>query len=93
MASATLVEGEWRVEERRGDEEGRFIRSGTTLREFATADRSGGFRAEAGRYHLYVSWACPWAHPTHPTIILRKLKGLEDAVSLAAVSSFMGADG
>ena len=90
MASATLVEGEWRGEERRGDEEGRFIRSGTTLRASTTADRSGGFRAEAGRYHLYVSWACPWAHPT---IILRKLKGLEDAVSLAAVSSFMGADG
>ena len=85
-----LVEGEWRVQERRGDEEGRFVRSGTTFRDLVTADDSSGFRAEAGRYHLYVSWACPWAHRT---AILRKLKGLEDAVSLAAVGSFMGDEG
>jgi glutathionyl-hydroquinone reductase len=85
-----LVEGEWRVEERRGDEEGRFVRSGTTFRDFVTADDSSGFRAEAGRYHLYISWACPWAHRT---AILRKLKGLEDVVGLAAVGSFMGDDG
>lgn len=90
MAPGTLVEGEWRVEERRGDEEGRFVRSWTTFRDLVTADDSSGFRAEAGRYHLYVSWACPWAHRT---AILRKLKGLEDAVSLAAVSSFMGDEG
>lgn len=85
-----LVEGEWRVEERRGNEEGRFVRSGTTFRDFVTADDSSGFRAEAGRYHLYISWACPWAHRT---AILRKLKGLEDVVGLAAVGSFMGDDG
>ena len=90
MAPGMLVEGEWRVEERRGDEEGRFVRSGITFRDLVTADDSSGFRAEAGRYHLYVSWACPWAHRT---AILRKLKGLEDAVSLAAVSSFMGDEG
>jgi glutathionyl-hydroquinone reductase len=90
VAPGMLVEGEWRVEERRGDEEGRFVRSGTTFRDFVTADDSSGFRAEAGRYHLYVSWACPWAHRT---AILRKLKGLEDAVSLAAVGSFMGDEG
>lgn len=90
MAPGMLVEGEWRVEERRGDEEGRFVRSGTTFRDFVTADDSSGFRAEAGRYHLYISWACPWAHRT---AILRKLKGLEDVVGLAAVGSFMGDDG
>ena len=90
MAPGMLVEGEWRVEERRGDEEGRFIRSGTTFHDFVTADDSSGFRAEAGRYHLYISWACPWAHRT---AILRKLKGLEDVVGLAAVGSFMGDDG
>ena len=90
MVPGMLVEGEWRVEERRGDEEGRFIRSGTTSRDFVTADDSSGFRAEAGRYHLYISWACPWAHRT---AILRKLKGLEDVVGLAAVGSFMGDDG
>jgi putative glutathione S-transferase len=85
-----LVEGEWRVEERRGDEEGRFVRSGTIFRDFVTADDSSGLRAEAGRYHLYISWACPWAHRT---AILRKLKGLEDVVGLATVGSFMGDDG
>lgn len=90
MAPGMLVEGEWRVEERRGDEEGRFIRSGTTFRDFVTADDSSGFRTEAGRYHLYISWACPWAHRT---AILRKLKGLEDVVGLQAVGSFMGDDG
>ena len=73
-----------------GDEEGRFVRSGTTFRDFVTADDSSGFRAEAGRYHLYISWTCPWVHRT---VILRKLKGLEDAVSLAVVGSFMGDDG
>ena len=90
MAPGMLVEGEWRVEERRGDEEGRFVRSGTAFRDFVTADDSSGFRAEAGRYHLYISWACPWAHRT---AILRKLKGLEDVVGLATVGSFMGDDG
>ena len=90
MAPGMLVEGEWRVEERRGDEEGRFVRSGTIFRDFVTADDSSGFRAEAGRYHLYISWACPWAHRT---AILRKLKGLEDVVGLATVGSFMGDDG
>jgi len=70
VAPGMLVEGEWRVEERRGNEEGRFVRSGTTFRDFVTADDSSDFRAEAGRYHLYISWACPWAHRT---AILRKL--------------------
>ncbi|HET7479373.1 MAG TPA: glutathione S-transferase family protein, partial [Rubrobacteraceae bacterium] len=45
---------------------------------------------EAGRYHLYIAWACPWAHRT---AIMRKLKGLEDAIGLSAVGSFMGDDG
>src|SRR4029453_14145310 len=50
----------------------------------------GGFRAEAGRYHLYVSYACPWAHRT---LIMRALKGLEEAVSLSVVHWFMGENG
>jgi len=50
----------------------------------------GGFRAEPGRYHLYVSLACPWAHRT---IIFRKLKGLESIISLSVVDPFMGEKG
>jgi len=85
-----LVEGEWITERRRQDEEGRFVRTETSFRDFVTADGSSGYKAEPGRYHLYISWACPWAHRT---AILRKLKGLEDAVGLSAVGSFMGDDG
>ena len=47
-----------------------------------TADGSSGFPAEAGRYHLYISWGCPWAQRT---AIARKLMGLEDVVSLSYV--------
>jgi putative glutathione S-transferase len=49
-----------------------------------------GFNAESGRYHLYVSLACPWAHRT---VIYRKLKGLEDMISMSVVNAFMGDDG
>src|SRR5918997_6189751 len=85
-----LVEGAWKTDGLPRGREGRFVRSATTFRERVTADGSSGFPAEAGRYHLYVSWACPWAHRT---AILRKLKGLESAIGLSAVGSFMGDDG
>src|ERR687890_1487940 len=85
-----LVEGEWRTERQRQDEEGRFVRAETSFRDFVTADGSSGYRAEPGRYHLYVSWACPWAHRT---AILRKLKGLEEAITLSSVEPYMGEDG
>ena len=85
-----LVEGEWKTESRLQDEGGRFRRAETSFRDRVTADGSSGFRAEAGRYHLYVAWACPWAHRT---AILRKLKGLEGAIGLSAAGSFMGDDG
>ena len=48
---------------------------------------TGGFKAEAGRYHLYVSLACPWAHRT---LILRALKGLENAIPVSVVHLHMG---
>src|SRR5688500_9011494 len=79
-----LVEGVWRDERlvaKRGD--GRFVRSATQFRNWVTADGSpgptgaGGFAAAPGRYPLYVSLACPWAHRT---LILRKLEGLEEAI-------------
>jgi putative glutathione S-transferase len=64
------------------DERGNFVRPPSRFRDRVTADGSSGFPAEAGRYHLYVSLACPWAHRT---IIMRRLKGLEDVVSLSVV--------
>src|SRR5690606_6198998 len=71
---------------------GKFVRSNAGFRNWITPDGSagpsgeGGFPAEAGRYHLYVSLACPWAHRT---LILRKLKELDDLISVSVVSPKM----
>ena len=89
-----LVDGQW--QDRWYDtriSKGRFVRKESQYRNWVTADGSpgpsgtGGFRAEAGRYHLYVSYACPWAHRT---LILRAVKGLEDMISVSVVHWFMG---
>jgi putative glutathione S-transferase len=67
---------------------GRFLRQESAFRNWITPDGTpgptgdGGFRAEAGRYHLYVSLACPWAHRT---LIFRALKGLKSAISVSVV--------
>jgi putative glutathione S-transferase len=58
---------------------GAFLRQPDAFRGWVTADRSSGYPAAAGRYHLYVSWACPWAHRT---IIVRRLKRLEGVVGM-----------
>lgn len=63
-------------------QEGHFVRQADAFGQWVTADGRSGFPAEAGRYHLYVSWACPWAHRV---IIARKLKGLEAAIGMTAV--------
>jgi len=71
---------------------GRFKRSQSAFRNWVTADGSagptgtGGFKAEADRYHLYVSYACPWASRA---LILRKLKGLEEIIPYSVVSAKM----
>ncbi|HHI94706.1 MAG TPA: glutathione S-transferase family protein [Gammaproteobacteria bacterium] len=73
---------------------GEFIRVTSVFRNWITKDGSpgptgeGGFVAEPGRYHLYVSYACPWAHRT---LIFRKLKGLEDIISVSVVHPLMPA--
>ena len=84
MGLGILAEGKWISRRDQEDEQGRFIRPSTTFRHKITADGSSGFKAESGRYHLYISWACPWAHRT---AILRKLKGLEDAIGLSVVAA------
>jgi putative glutathione S-transferase len=61
---------------------GRFQRQDSRFRDWVTADGSSGYPAAAGRYHLYVSLACPWAHRA---VILRELKGLRDAIGMSIV--------
>ncbi len=61
---------------------GRYERPPSAFREWVAADGSTPYPAEPGRYHLYVSWACPWAHRT---VIGRLLKGLEDVIGLSVV--------
>ena len=65
---------------------GAFVRSESQYRNAITADGSSGFKAEKDRYHLYVSMACPWAHRT---LIFRKLKKLEQVISVSAVAPHM----
>src|SRR5687768_4920952 len=64
------------------DDRGEFKRQHDAFRGWVTADGRSDYPAEPGRYHLYVSWACPWAHRT---IIVRKLKKLEDVIGMTAV--------
>jgi len=92
-----LIDGEWHDKwydtKKSG---GRFERQASKFRNWVTADGSpgpsgeGGFKAEPGRYHLYVSYACPWAHRT---LIFRKLKGLEAMIDVSVVDPFMGSNG
>src|SRR5690606_6406677 len=92
-----LVDGKWHdVWYDTKSTQGRFERSKSQFRNWITADGSpgptgeGGFKAEPGRYHLYVSLACPWAHRT---LIFRALKKLEDAISVAVVDYLMAEEG
>ncbi len=69
---------------------GEFQREASVFRHWIRTDSSTGFKAEPGRYHLYVSLACPWAHRT---LIFRRLKKLEQAVSVSIVNPFYGPQG
>jgi putative glutathione S-transferase len=88
-----LIDGVWHDQWYDTEEtKGKFEREAAKFRNWVTVDGSagptgeGGFKAEPGRYHLYVSYACPWAHRT---IIFRKLKKLEDIISLNVVNPHM----
>jgi putative glutathione S-transferase len=92
-----LIEGQWRDQwYDTAASKGRFVRSESQFRNWVTKDGSAGpsgtagFKAEAGRYHLYVSYACPWAHRT---LIFRKLKRLEEIISLSVVHWHMADEG
>ena len=90
MASGMMIEGKWTTGRNQSDPNGKFNEIPTTFRDRVTADGSSGFKAEAGRYHLYVSLACPWAHRT---LIMRELKGLNEAISISIVDPIMSDQG
>ena len=97
MAHGVFVEGAWRTEwYDTSASGGRFVPSEPLYRNWITPDGSpgpsggGGFPAERGRYHLYVSLACPYAHRT---VIFRRLKRLEDIISMSIVAPVMGERG
>ena len=92
-----LVEGKWHDQwYDTAVTGGRFVRNDAQFRNWVTPDGRagpsgvGGYKAEAGRYHLYVSLACPWANRT---LILRALKGLESIIGVSVVNPFMGENG
>jgi len=79
-----LIDGQWHDQwydtKKSG---GTFVRSDAQFRNWVTVDDDADFKPESGRYHLYVSYACPWAHRT---LIVRTLKGLADHISVSVVS-------
>ena len=87
-----LIDGQWHDQWYKSSKDGAFQREQAQRRNWITPDGSpgptgvGGFNAEAGRYHLYVSLACPWAHRT---LITRQLKGLESLIGVSVVSWLM----
>ncbi len=96
MALGLMERGAWQEKDPARVKDGRFVRPPTIYRNFVTPDGSpgptgeGGFPAEAGRYHLYVSLACPWAHRT---LIFRTLKKLDDLISVSVVEPLFGKRG
>lgn len=87
-----LINGQWHEDWYEDKKKGEFDRPPTYFRNWITPNGEkgpsgeGGFKAESGRYHLYVSYACPWAHRT---IIFRQLKGLTDHISMSTVHPHM----
>ena len=82
MALGKLIDGKWTTKWTEHNEQGQFQRMATVFHDRITRDGASGFKAEAGRYHLYISLGCPWAHRT---ALLWKLKGLENVIGLSIV--------
>lgn len=88
-----LVDGKWSADwhpVQAKDRKGGFVRQDSQFRHAVTPDGASGFKAEAGRYHLYVALICPWASRT---LVARKLKGLEDVISVSVVEPELDAQG
>lgn len=94
-----LVDGKWTQNwqpVQKADSKGRFVRQVSSFRNWITPDGAagptgeGGFKAEAGRYRLYVAFICPWASRT---LIARKLKGLEELIPVTVVNPVLGDQG
>ena len=86
-----LIDGAWSHEDLRAQNaDGSFARPESPWRRWITADGSSGFRAEPGRYHLYVNVGCPWAYRT---VLFRHLKGLQAAISMSCTHPAAGPEG
>lgn len=87
-----LVDGQWTTKWYEPDPEGHFVRSEAGFRDWVRDGAEGdeAFAPADGRYHLYVGWACPWAHRT---MIIRALKGLEQAIDVSIVEPYMSDQG
>jgi putative glutathione S-transferase len=90
MTANMMIAGKWVTDQTRSDASGQFHDKLTTFHDRVTADGSSGFKAEVGRYHLYVSLACPWAHRT---LIMRELKGLQNVISVSIADVILGDQG
>lgn len=90
MALGQLINGQWSTAWGEHNEKGQFQRMPTQFRDRVTTDGTSGFKAEAGRYHLYISLGCPWAHRT---ALLWKLKGLENVIGLSIVDPVISEQG
>jgi putative glutathione S-transferase len=91
-----LISGKWVEDEATQSKQGKFVRPDSIFRNWVTSDGSAGpsgidgFKAQPNRYHLYVSHNCPWAYRT---MVLRKLKGLEEFISVAISASSVKDEG
>src|SRR5260370_17921771 len=87
-----LFDGEWLAddERHRRSNDGAFVRPASAFRGFVTADRSSGFPAEDGRYHLYAALSCPWAHRP---LIIRAVKDLEECIPVSIVPPWHHGEG
>ncbi|HEY9835680.1 MAG TPA: glutathione S-transferase family protein [Vampirovibrionales bacterium] len=90
MSLGQLVNGKWTTDWTERDENGNFQRMSTHFHDWVTVDGSSDFPAVAGRYHLYISLGCPWAHRT---ALLWKLKGLENIIGLSIVDPVISDQG